>query len=390
MMSTNLVSTIMHALPQEAIGRIASTLGLEQSAAQKGISAGVPGILAALANAASTHEGAQRLNQTVATTEQAPSGGDIMRNILSGNVQSIAESGLGMLSSLTGSKSLANLTSVIGQFAGLGQGSVKQILGLLVPVVLSFLKREQTEQGLDARGLATFLSGQRDNIERAMPAGVARNLQIGEARSFTQPPVQESSRFRRPAATVPEGGSRNWAYWLLPALVAAGVIVYLLPPREEERAAQGPAQAPMKETARLQTPPQGQPAPQNQPPQQGQPAPVQASSPASGPAVVALQNDIVSAISRLRTSLQSIKDTGSSQGSLNELKDIAAQFGRLKSQAQQLPPDVRKTLAAGVAARVPDLNGLLDRLGSEGNVIGGEAKPTMDNVKSELLSISKV
>jgi hypothetical protein len=107
------------------------------------------------------------------------------------------------------------------------------------------------------------------------------------------------------------------------------------------------------------------------------------------PSAAALENDIVANIGRLRSSLQNIKDTGSVQGSLNELRDISAQFGRLKALAQQLPQEARKTLAAAVAARVPDLNGLIDRLGNDVNA-GGDAKPAMDTLKSELLSISKV
>ena len=59
-MSTNLVSAIMQALSPEVIGKIASSLGIDQTAAQKGISAGIPGVLAGLANAASNPAGAQK------------------------------------------------------------------------------------------------------------------------------------------------------------------------------------------------------------------------------------------------------------------------------------------------------------------------------------------
>jgi Bacterial protein of unknown function (DUF937) len=374
-MSTNLVSTIMQSLSPEAIGKIASSIGLEQSAAQRGISAGIPGMLAGLANTASSSDGAQRLGNAVSNIEDMP-GHDIVRNLLSGNTQNIAESGLNIASSLLGSSSLSTLSSVIAQFAGFGQGSAKKLLGLLAPLVLGFLRREQVANGLDSRGLATLLTSQRDNIERAMPAGVSRNLQTAEARSFSQPTA--SDRFRRPAVTTGESSSsRNWAYWLLPALVAAGVAVYLLPPREETR------------TAQQTVPPTATRETADSSPRNVQPAPVPASAPVLGAAATSLENDIVANISRLRASLQNIKDTGSAQGALGELKDIGAQFGRLKVLAQQLSPEARKALAAAVAARVPDLNGLIDRIGSDAN-LGGEAKPAMDNLKSELLSISKV
>jgi hypothetical protein len=373
MMSTNLVSTIMQSLSSDAIGKIASSLGLDQTAAQKGISAGIPGILAGLANAASTPDGAQRLGNAVSNIEDMP-GHDIVRNLLNANTHTLSESGLGMLSSLLGGGAFNTLSSVISQFAGFGQGPAKRLLGLLAPLVLGFLRREQVASGLDSKGLANLLTAQRDNIERMMPAGVARSLQSAEDRAFTQPAA--SDRFRRLSATTQERStSRSWAYWLIPALAAAAIVAYFLPPREETRTAQETRPAPA-DSAQLQ------PAPQREA------APVPASAPALGNAATTLENDIVANISRLRASLQNIKDSGSAQAAMAELKDISAQFGRLKVMAQQLTPEARKALAAAVAARVPDLNGLIDRIGSDTN-FSGEAKPAMDNLKSELLSISK-
>jgi hypothetical protein len=381
MMSTNLVSTIMQSLSQEAIGKIASSLGLDQAAALRAISAGIPGILAGLANAASTPEGAQRLSSTVSSVEVTPGHG-IAGNLPGGNTQNIAEGGLNILSSLIGGSSLATLSAVIGQFAGFGQGTAKRLLGLLAPLVLGILRREQVAGGLDSRGLAALLSSQRENIESALPAGVSRNLQSAGTRAVNQPAAAATAAprpFRRQAlASDDRTSSRSWTYWLLPALIAAGVAVYLLPPREDSTTAQAPAPVPAQDLAQVRPAPQ----PAVQPP-------VLAAAPVLAPSAAALENDIVANIGRLRSSLQNIKDTGSVQGSLNELRDISAQFGRLKALAQQLPQEARKTLAAAVAARVPDLNGLIDRLGNDVNA-GGDAKPAMDTLKSELLSISKV
>ena len=371
-MSTNLVATIMQSLSSEVIGKIASSLGLDPGGTQKGITAGIPGILAGLANAASGSDGAQKLQNAVSRVEDRP-GQDILGSLLGGNSQSLAESGLNMLSSLLGGNALSTLSSVIAQYAGFGQGSAKKLLGFLAPLVLSFLKREQVTHALDARGLANLLVDQRDNIERAMPAGISRNLQSAETRPISQPATPE--RFRRPAVTAePASSSRSWAYWLIPALIAAGVAVYLLPPREETRSVQNTTKTTTvsKDTTQLSPAPQGQLA-----------------TPSVTPTAASLENDILSNISRLRASLQNIKDPGSAQGALGDIKDISAQFGRLKVLAQQLSPEARKAIAATVASRVPDLNGLIDRIGSEVN-LSGEVKPAMDNLKSELLSISKV
>ncbi len=365
-MSTNLVSTIMQSLSSEVIGKIASSLGLDNTAVQKAISAGIPGILAGLSTAASTSDGANRLGSAVSQIEDMP-GRDIVRNMMESNTRNLAESGWSTISTLLGGGTLETLSSVIAQFAGFGQGSAKRMIGLLAPMVLGFLRREQVSAGLDNRGLASLLASQRDNIERAMPAGVAQRLLDTGTRSASQP----ATVFRRPAPAS-STSSRSWAYWLLPALVLAGAALYLLPTPQESKTAQdinkntttvakdGLAPAPMQNTA---------------------------ATPAI-PTAATIENGIVANIGRLRNALQTIKDPGSAQAALGELRDISAQFGRLKAMAQQLSPDARKAMAAAVASRVPDLNGLIDRLGSEMN-LSGEAKPAMDMLKTELVNITK-
>ncbi len=362
-MSTNLVSTIMQALSSEATSRIASSLGLDAAAVQKAISAGIPGILAALSKSASTSEGAQRLGSAVSQIENLP-GQDIVRNVMESNHRNLAESGWSTLSSLMGGSTLETLSSVVAQFAGFGQGSAKRLLGLLAPLVMGFLRREQVSAGLDSRGLASMLASQRDNIERAMPAAVAQRLLDTGTRPASQPAAAIS---RRPPAPQ-SSSSRTWAYWLLPALVLAGAALYLLP-QQETRTAQDINK---NTTIVAKETPAAAPAPQT----------------AAAPATASLENALVANIGRLRNALQTIKDPGSAQSALGELKDISAQFTHLKTMAQQLSPESRKALAAAVASRVPDLNGLIDRIGADMN-LSGEAKPAMDMLKTELVNITK-
>ena len=269
------------------------------------------------------------------------------------------------------------LGTVIAQFAGIGQGSAKSLIGLLAPLVLGFLRREQVSGGLDSKGLASLLVSQRDSIERAMPAPVARRLQDAGFGLASEPVTPSASFRRQPASTAQSSPSRSWAYWLIPALILAAAALYLLPEQQASRTAQDinkNTTIVAKDNAVL-------------PPAREAPSSTLAT--AGGPTAATLENDIVTNIARLRNAMQTIKDPGSAQAALGELKDISAQFGRLKAMAQQLPLETRKALAAAVASRVPDLNGLIDRVGSETN-LGGEAKPAMDSLKSELVSISKV
>ncbi|MBI4725156.1 MAG: DUF937 domain-containing protein [Rhodomicrobium sp.] len=371
-MSINLVSAITQYLSTEAAGKIASSFELEQAAVQKGISAAIPGILASLANAASSPDGAQRLGTAVSQLDDMPPSG-IVNSILSSDHKQTAETGLSLISSLIGGSSLEILSTAIAQYAGFSQGSAKRLLGFLAPLVLRFLRREQVQAGLDARGLASLLASQRENIERAMPAGAGRRFQDIDVRPVSQP----ASR-RRPAGGTPGSPPQSWACWLLPALILAGAVLYLLPSPEEQQSAEDNNKQPAGETVQV--------APASQ--REQQPVPVPATTAPAINLAATLENDIVANISRLRASLQNVKDPASAQAALTELQDISMRFGQLKAAAQQLPPESRKALAAAVASRVPDLNGLIDRISNDAN-LSGAAKPAMDSLKSGLLGISK-
>ena len=192
-MTTNLVSAIMQSFSPEAVGRLASTLGLEQPAVQKGVSAGIPGILAGLANTASGHDGAQRLGRALSHVDDlAGRGGDIAKNLLDSG-KSLFGSGWNIGSSLLGGSALETLSSMVARYAGIDLGSGRKLLGFLVPGVLAFLKREQSASGLDNKGLANLLVGQKANIERAMPAGLASLMHDVEAPASVRPTAPAAS-----------------------------------------------------------------------------------------------------------------------------------------------------------------------------------------------------
>ncbi len=352
-MATNLVATIMQSLSSEAIGKIASTFGIDQTAAQRGVSAGVPAILASLVKLGSSTDGAQRLSSAVSQVQDLPVS-DLVKSALGGDHKSLADMGWSSLSSLLGGGATETLSSAIAQYSGFGQGLSRKLLGFLAPVVLGFLRREQVSLGLDARGLAGLLSSQRENIERALPAGMARRLLDDGARPASQP-----ANTQRRAASIPPRPAQSWAYWLLPAMILAGAAIYLLPSRVEKGAVDEANKTPVaaRQTAQVS------------------PAPT-------------LENEIVANIGRLRAALQNVKDPGSAQASLTELKNISDQFDRLKVAARQLTPENRKALAATVASRVPDLNNLIDRVGTDQN-LGSVAKPDMDTLKATLVGFSK-
>jgi hypothetical protein len=222
-MTTNLAATITQSLSPEAIGNIAASLGSDGTAAEKGISAAVPGILAGLANAASTPGGARRLGAVVSQIHGMPTD-EIIMHLLGANHRKLAEPGCAMLSTLAGGSFLQTLSSSIAEFSGLGQLAAKRLLGLFTPVVLEFLRREQIAKGLNTKGITGLLASQHGNIRRALPIEIAVRILGGDLQTDGEPHTQDKFRGQAAgAARLRPYGSRT--LWLLAALLLVGVAI---------------------------------------------------------------------------------------------------------------------------------------------------------------------
>ena len=88
----------------------------------------------------------------------------------------IIETGTSTLTSLLGGTTTSALTTAIAKYAGIGDSGSKSLLGLLGPVVMGVLAKQQRAAGLDASGLANLLTSQKDNIVSTLPTGFSKYL----------------------------------------------------------------------------------------------------------------------------------------------------------------------------------------------------------------------
>lgn len=222
-MITNLAATITQSLSPEAIEKIAASLGSDRAAAEKAISAAVPGILAGLANSASTPGGAKRLGAVVSKIPGMPAD-EIVTHLPGASHGKLAGLGWAMLSRLAGGGFVETLSASIAGFSGLGQMAAERLIGLLTPVVLEFLRREQIAKGLNIEGMADLLASQRGSIRRALPKEIAARI-LGSDMRADEP--ERRDKFGGQAA----GAARRQPYGsrapgLLAALLFAGLATY--------------------------------------------------------------------------------------------------------------------------------------------------------------------
>jgi len=243
-MPTNLVASVTKILTPELLARIASGLGLDQAALEKGTAASVPALLAALVSLVAKPGGPAKLSDAVAQ-QQSGILTSIANVIGESGQKELIDTGLSKLSSLVGSSTVSALTSAVSKYAGIGEGGSNDLMGLLGPLLMGVLGQQQRASGLDASGLAQLLNSQKDNIVRALPSGFAKYLSgTGILDRVTGPTIQQR--------TPPEQSQLGW---LLPALalIAVGAIAWYLfsrapmetvtklPPSQAEAPVHGPS-----------------------------------------------------------------------------------------------------------------------------------------------------
>ena len=242
-MANSIVSTISGFLTPEVIGKLASASGLDLSLTQTAVGAAVPSILSALTGLVSQPGGARQVANAVA---QQPT--DILGSLASSLTGAAGNRGTSLLSSLLGGGPLGLLTSTVSRFLGVSEGPMRALMGLVTPVIMAVLGREQRAAGLDASGLARMLLGQKDEITAAMPAGLSQLLETSGLHEDITPRAAPERRQYEPTGTGYYAAARqqargetnwwrtNWPYWVVPLLALAGLLWYLLP-RERETVA---------------------------------------------------------------------------------------------------------------------------------------------------------
>ncbi len=330
----NIVSTILQYLAPAIVSRMASSLGIESSLAQKAIAAAIPTILAGLAGKASSPDGARALANSIGQQDPGLLGN--LTNILGGSQQgALVNAGSSVLGSLLGGSQVGGLAGALGKFAGLGDTASKGLLGMLAPVVLGQLGQVQKKSNLDAMGLASLLGGQKDNIAAAMPAGFSQLLGgtgLLDSISGNLKNVQAAAPVApapRPAAS---GGMGRWL--AIGAAALLGLLAYNMLSRKAPEVA-----VPAKPAA----------------PSVAVPAAVP-----GVPAGVEIGKQATTIVDGLRNAFGGIKDKATAEAALPSLKDYAGKLDGLRDSVGKLDPTARKTVADLISSLVPGLKGVID------------------------------
>lgn len=378
----NLVSLIMQFLAPAIINKMAGSLGIGQGLAGKAISAALPSILAALAGSASKGGGGAALASMLGKQDPGLLGN--FASMLGGSgQQGLIDSGSSALSSLLGGGSSNAIASAVGKFAGINDGQSKSLLGMLAPVVLGTLAKEQKSQGLDANGLAGLLAGQKDNIASALPAGFSDLLKgSGVLDSISANLPKAGAERHAHADSTPSAPSDSGIMKYLLPLAAGAALLFALSGygcnRQPDMKSTAPAPAKVEKPA-------------SAPAASEKAAPAAAASEkAAVPAVsgVELTNSANKALSDLMATLGGVKDEASAKSSLTKLQDLAGQFDKLKGVAMGMPAEARHPLVVMISGVMPGVATTIEKaLAIPG--VGAVLKPVLDQIAGSLGAIAK-
>jgi OmpA-OmpF porin, OOP family len=204
-----LIDTLRSFVTPELLSQGSAALGESQGNVSRGLGTAFAAILAGLL-AKSSDAGAMRQIMDLLMDRSVDPGAVRNPTELIG-ADGLARSplidlGSRFLSSVLGPQTGA-VASTVSTNAGLKPSSGSTLLGLAAPLVMSVLGDRIRRDGLNATGLASLLSSERDSILREAPASLASLLGLGSAaRSGYE-------EYREPA--------RRAGSWLGPAVLAA-------------------------------------------------------------------------------------------------------------------------------------------------------------------------
>jgi hypothetical protein len=378
----NLVSLAMQFLTPDMIGRIASGLGLDKGLVGKAVSAALPSILAGVIGASAKPDGLKAITSALGNQDPGLLGN--LAGMLGGsNQSSLISNGASMLSSVLGGGATSALAGAVAKYAGVGEGPAKSLLGMLAPVVMGTIGKQQQSAGLDAGGLAKMLLGQKDNIASAMPSGFAqllggsglldsigpnlKALSVGSSTATTtttqstpkvaQTSTSGSSQAGRtttstPYATAKPASASLWPWLGLAALAGLGWWYYFMNGGNVPRQAAAPAMQSMMVNG------------------------------------VDVGGQVKTLADGLRSTFGTIKDEASAKAALPKLQDAVAQLDKVKSLAGNIPAGGKSSFASLIASLLGTLNPVIDTaLAIPG--VSGVIKGPVEQIRGIMTSLAK-
>ena len=225
-MSFNLLDAAKGLFTNELVGKASSYLGESESGVTKALSGIVPIILGGLADKTSTHEGAI----TVANAANDANNAGFLGNLggfFSNESNGLLNKGANLLGGLFGDSKSNIISTLISNFSGVKSSTSSALLSMAVPSILGLLGKHASSNNLNAGGLASLFSSQKNSISNAIPAGLNVSNVFSsfgnQASSKVEKAVHTTAHYAEEKASNSTSGLKLLLPILLLCLLAAGI-----------------------------------------------------------------------------------------------------------------------------------------------------------------------
>jgi len=395
-MAINIVDMLKSQIGGQIAGQIGKKFGESEQSAKTGIEAMIPTVLGGLLKQATAPGGAQKLDKALT---DGGYDGSLLDNI-SGMLTGGGASGAGgkggdVMSMLFGDK-VAMIAPILAKLTGMKPSSITSILGVVAPLIMSFLGKQKQSMGLDANGMASFLTSQKDNIGAAMPLGMVDAMGLGSL-GFAKP-LAGRAVTPAPSAASGNGMSKVLAVLAILAAVGFGAYKYIFAGIRPQGAAGNvlveidPNAVPMADPRSSMAPVEAAPTPETTA------APVADSvEPAAGKLTGVMDGltlpgmdqmpDFKSMFSSMTESLEKIKDTESAKAAMADLASMDEKLGTMTSGLSALPEAMRGKVTESIKSMMPEFQATIDKVMAIPGV-KEILQPIIDSMMGKLKSIT--
>jgi hypothetical protein len=159
------MQALTNSLSDDMLGTLTQSLGADQATTEKAIGLALPLLLGSLERNAGSADGAQALSKALTRDHDGSILDDLVANL---GRQDVQADGKAILGHVLGGKQVGAADS-IGKATGLDSQQIMQLLALLAPIVLGALGKAQRKESLDAAGVASILTQNKQQATSATP-----------------------------------------------------------------------------------------------------------------------------------------------------------------------------------------------------------------------------
>jgi hypothetical protein len=158
----------------ENLSALSKSVGGDEKSVSSALGMGLPMIMSAMSNKASTPGGLDSLTKMLTKAGD----GNVMDDVGGAIKNPDAAGGKDMLSGLMGGQ-LSSITDMISKKTGLPAAAIGTVLSTVAPMVMGSVGKMFTEQKMDAKGLTAFLGDQSKMAMDGSPeaADITKQLQ---------------------------------------------------------------------------------------------------------------------------------------------------------------------------------------------------------------------